>query len=168
MTTPCLPHSHDGGLMKPVDHKPRTVPFTDITVGERHRHDLDHIDALARSISELNLLHPIAIRPDPAHRIELSIRDIAPPHEFKDFSKYLTAWLNNEPIGHINADGYRVINIEGRDYYMHDLVYAYMKGRWPNGEVEHINGNKDDNRWANLRWRSQAGAANQVSPDRVG
>jgi len=50
--------------MKPVDHKPRTVPFTDITVGERHRHDLDHIDALARSISELNLLHPIAIRPD--------------------------------------------------------------------------------------------------------
>ena len=88
---------------------------------------------------------------DPAHRIELSMRDIAPPHEFKDFSKYLTAWLNNEPIGHINADGYRVINIEGRDYYMHDLVYAYMKGRWPNGEVEHINGKKDDNRWANLK-----------------
>jgi hypothetical protein len=83
--------------------------------------------------------------------IELSMRDIAPPHEFKDFGKHLTAWLNNEPIGHINADGYRVVSIEGRDYYMHDLVYAYMKGRWPNGEVEHINGNKDDNRWANLK-----------------
>jgi hypothetical protein len=88
---------------------------------------------------------------NPYHRIELSIRDIAPPHEFKDFSKYLTAWLNNEPIGHINADGYRVINIEGRDYYMHDLVYAYMWGVWPKWEVKHVNGNKDDNRWANLR-----------------
>jgi hypothetical protein len=84
------------------------------------------------------------------HRIELSIRDIAPPHEFKDFSKALTAWIRKEPIGHINADGYRVINIEGRDYYMHDLVCAYMSGGWYNGEIQHINGNKDDNRWANL------------------
>jgi ParB family chromosome partitioning protein len=50
--------------MKPLDHKPHTVPFTDIIVGERHRHDLGDIDALARSIAELNLLHPIVIRPD--------------------------------------------------------------------------------------------------------
>jgi len=37
MTTPYLPHSHDGGLMKPIDHKPHTVPFTDIIVSERNR-----------------------------------------------------------------------------------------------------------------------------------
>jgi hypothetical protein len=85
------------------------------------------------------------------HSIQFWTRDIAPPYELKDFSTYLTAWLKNEPIGQINPDGYRVINIEGRDYYMHDLVYAYIRGRWPNREVEHINGNKDDNRWANLK-----------------
>ena len=26
-----------------------------------------------------------------------------------------------------------------------------MTGKWPNGEVDHINGIRDDNRWCNLR-----------------
>ena len=50
--------------MKPLDHKPQTVAITNIIVGERFRHDFGDIDALARSIAELNLLHPIVIRPD--------------------------------------------------------------------------------------------------------
>ena len=50
--------------MKPLDHKPQTVPFTNIIVGERHRHDLGDIDALARNIAEVGLLHPIVVRPD--------------------------------------------------------------------------------------------------------
>jgi ParB family chromosome partitioning protein len=50
--------------MKPLDHKPHTVPVTDIIVGDRHRHDLGDIDALARNIAEVGLLHPIVIRRD--------------------------------------------------------------------------------------------------------
>ena len=61
---PLPPHSHDEGLMKPLDHNARTVSTTDIIVGKRHRHDFGDIHALARSIAELNLLHPIVIRPD--------------------------------------------------------------------------------------------------------
>jgi ParB/Sulfiredoxin domain len=36
----------------------------EITVGERHRRDLGNIDALAASIREIGLLHPIVIAPD--------------------------------------------------------------------------------------------------------
>jgi ParB family chromosome partitioning protein len=37
---------------------------TDIVIGERHRRDLGDIDALARSIGDVGLLHPVVVRPD--------------------------------------------------------------------------------------------------------
>jgi ParB family chromosome partitioning protein len=36
----------------------------DIVVGRRHRRDLGDIDALARNIADLGLMHPVVIRPD--------------------------------------------------------------------------------------------------------
>jgi N6-adenosine-specific RNA methylase IME4 len=41
-----------------------TFPLDRIRVGERHRRDMGNIDALAASVRELGLLHPIVIRPD--------------------------------------------------------------------------------------------------------
>jgi hypothetical protein len=86
-------------------------------------------------------------------KITFRQRDIAWPHELKEFSKFFNARLNKESIGRINTNGYRVINIEGREYYAHDLVYVYMTGEWPKVAIEHFNGNRDDNRWENLRLR---------------
>jgi ParB-like chromosome segregation protein Spo0J len=38
--------------------------ISSIVIGKRHRTDLGDIDALARSIAEVGLLHPIVIRAD--------------------------------------------------------------------------------------------------------
>ena len=38
--------------------------ISEIRVGERHRKDLGDIDALARSIAQIGLLHPVVVRPD--------------------------------------------------------------------------------------------------------
>lgn len=36
-------------------------------------------------------------------------------------------------------------------FLVHRLVWLYMTGEHPNGEIDHINGNRKDNRWENLR-----------------
>lgn len=42
----------------------RRLPTSDIVVGERHRKDLGDVAALAASIREVGLLHPVVITPD--------------------------------------------------------------------------------------------------------
>jgi hypothetical protein len=53
--------------------------------------------------------------------------------------------------GSINADGYLVISIYGKDYYAHRLAFLYMLGEMPSMQVDHINLDKSDCRWENLR-----------------
>lgn len=53
--------------------------------------------------------------------------------------------------GSYDKDGYVIIKIKGKQYKAHRLVFAYFNGRFPNGEIDHINRVRDDNRIENLR-----------------
>lgn len=46
---------------------------------------------------------------------------------------------------------YRTIAINGRTYIASRLAFLYMKGRWPDEYMDHINGESTDDRWSNLR-----------------
>lgn len=58
--------------------------------------------------------------------------------------------------GTINTRGYRAINIEGCVLLAHRLAWFYMNGVWPDSDIDHKSGIRDDNRWANLRVLSRA------------
>lgn len=50
----------------------------------------------------------------------------------------------------ISAQGYPVVCIDGTKT-CHRLAWLYMTGEQPKGDIDHINGDKEDNRFANLR-----------------
>jgi len=56
-----------------------------------------------------------------------------------------------EKTGSLTPKGYLRIGILGKRYLSHRLAFLYMTGAFPKNEVDHINQNKADNRWENLR-----------------
>lgn len=53
--------------------------------------------------------------------------------------------------GVITPYGYVMIRIFGRKYCAHRLAWLYVNGEWPSKYIDHINGQRSDNRIANLR-----------------
>jgi hypothetical protein len=48
-------------------------------------------------------------------------------------------------------NGYSKVKIDGYLAGVHRVAWVLMTGEWPSMEVDHINGERGDNRWCNLR-----------------
>lgn len=56
-----------------------------------------------------------------------------------------------EIVGSKDAHGYLTIWIDKTSYKAHRLAWLYAHGKWPDGEIDHKNGLRSDNRLTNLR-----------------
>ena len=56
-----------------------------------------------------------------------------------------------DSVGSITKAGYVETSIEGQRYYVHRVIYLYVHGYTPEGEIDHISRDRSDNRPCNLR-----------------
>jgi len=58
-------------------------------------------------------------------------------------------------VGHVDAiKGYRRMQVDGHNCRAHRLAWLIAYGEWPMGDIDHIDGNRDNNAIANLRLAS--------------
>ncbi|WP_020184800.1 HNH endonuclease signature motif containing protein [Methylopila sp. 73B] len=56
-----------------------------------------------------------------------------------------------EAVGSLNRYGYLATTIDGNRQMVHRLIWAFVYGKWPDEFLDHINGDRSDNRLCNLR-----------------
>lgn len=71
--------------------------------------------------------------------------------------------------GSYDGYGYLILKIKGKQYKAHRIAYFLNYGVFPNGEIDHINRNRADNRIENIRVVSRQGNINnttkEINPD---
>lgn len=53
--------------------------------------------------------------------------------------------------GSLSKDGYLVVGIDKKVYQLHRVAWLLKTGKWPEGQIDHINHIRIDNRFKNYR-----------------
>lgn len=59
--------------------------------------------------------------------------------------------FQGQEIGSWDLHGYKTTRINKQSFKLHRLAWLYVHGVWPDGDIDHINGSRNDNRIENLR-----------------
>jgi hypothetical protein len=88
-------------------------------------------------------------------------RPLPTPAELRQLLRYepetgVFAWIgrrsSRKPLDYLDqTNGYKRGSVRGSYCYAHRVAWAVYHGLWPQGDIDHINGDRTDNRISNLR-----------------
>lgn len=85
-----------------------------------------------------------------------------------------TAWntrYSGQEAGRVGSDGYRVIYLDGRAVKAHRVAWAIQTRVWPAATIDHMDGDKSNNKLSNLRLcsnKENSRNAKQYSSNKTG
>lgn len=98
-----------------------------------------------------------------------AIKDRPVPDGIFDYLRYCSEsgkiyWIKNRgttakagvEAGYLNGDGYRRVIFGGSMMMAHRVAWLLMHREWPGGEIDHIDGDRTNNRIENLRVVTQS------------
>lgn len=57
----------------------------------------------------------------------------------------------NTEVGYLHPNGYMTVKINYREHRLHRIIWVLMTGDWVESEIDHIDNNRSNNKWNNLR-----------------
>lgn len=69
----------------------------------------------------------------------------------RSYAVWNAKYPGKEALTADDQHGYRVGNVLGRTQKAHRVAWAVQSGLWPVAHIDHINCDRSDNRWGNLR-----------------
>jgi hypothetical protein len=70
-------------------------------------------------------------------------------HTIRD--RYVGKPAGTTTLGIYGLTPYLYISISRKKYLAHRVAWALQTGQWPKHQIDHVNGDGEDNRWVNLR-----------------
>jgi hypothetical protein len=98
----------------------------------------------------------VSSRPTPERLRERLTYDAASGRLFWKFAPDLpkewnTRYASKEAFTGLKDNGYRQGRLDNKPVLAHRVAWAIQHGAWPRWDIDHINGDKSDNRLSNLR-----------------
>lgn len=72
-------------------------------------------------------------------------------HSDRQFKIWNTRFAEKEAFFSVHTGGYRMGSVFGRRYFAHRVIWLIQTGEWPIDLIDHIDRDRSNNAWDNLR-----------------